>query len=53
MSDKREEIALKYGLCKCDEIYTSRNMVAPDCPYHSMCVTEAWMITQLQCAWIF
>lgn len=41
MSDKREEIALKLGLCKCDEAYTKRGLVAPDCPYHSMCVTEA------------
>lgn len=36
-----EEIALKYGLCKCDEVYTSRGLTAPDCPYHAFCVWEA------------
>lgn len=41
MADRREEIALKLGLCKCDEAYTSRGLTAPDCPYHSMCVSEA------------
>lgn len=41
MSGKREEIALRLGLCKCNEAYTERGLVAPDCPYHSMCVTEA------------
>lgn len=39
--DIREQIALKMGLCKCDEAYTKRGLVAPDCPYHSMAVTEA------------
>lgn len=36
-----EEIALRYGLCACDEIYTKRGLVAPDCPLHSMGVEEA------------
>lgn len=49
MADKREAIALKYGLCKCDEIYTSRGLTAPDCPYHSMCVTEAMDEYMEQC----
>jgi len=36
-----EEIALTYGLCKCDEAYTKRGLTAPDCPWHSCCVEEA------------
>lgn len=36
-----EEIALKYWLCNCAEIYTSRGLTAPDCPYHAFCVEEA------------
>lgn len=36
-----EEIAIEFGLCRCDVIYTSRGMKAPDCPWHSMGVEEA------------
>lgn len=36
-----EEIALKYGLCTCDEVHKSRGLVAPDCPWHSFPVQEA------------
>jgi hypothetical protein len=28
-------------LCTCDEIYTSRGLKAPDCPWHSLGVEEA------------
>lgn len=35
MSDRREKIAKKYVPCRCDEIYTSRGLTAPDCPFHS------------------
>jgi hypothetical protein len=31
----KEEIAKKYVPCRCDEIYTSRGLAAPDCPYHT------------------
>lgn len=41
MGDRREEIAIKLGLCNCHEIYTSRGLTAPDCPYHAFAVTEA------------
>ncbi len=37
----KEEIALKNGLCKCDEAYIKRGLSAPDCPWHSYCVSEA------------
>jgi hypothetical protein len=36
-----EDVALAHGLCSCDEAYKSRNMYAPDCPYHSFAVSEA------------
>lgn len=36
-----EEIALSFGLCTCDEMYKSRNLSAPDCPWHSQSVEEA------------
>ncbi len=39
--DKREAIALKYGLCKCGEEYKSRKLSAPDCPMHAYAVFEA------------
>lgn len=35
MSTHKEDIAKKYVPCRCDEIYTSRGLTAPDCPYHS------------------
>ena len=35
MSDRREEIAKKYVPCRCDVIYASRGLAAPDCPFHS------------------
>lgn len=38
---KLEEIALKYGLCNCNEAYTSRNLTAPDCPFHAFAIQEA------------
>lgn len=31
----KEGIAKKYVPCRCDEAYTSRNLTAPDCPFHS------------------
>lgn len=31
----KEEIAKLYVPCRCDDIYTSRGLTAPDCPYHS------------------
>jgi hypothetical protein len=31
----KEDIAKKYVPCRCDTAYTSRNLTAPDCPYHS------------------
>ena len=37
----KEEIAIAYGLCNCDEAYTLRGMTAPDCPWHSFAVEEA------------
>lgn len=36
-----KEIAIKYGLCNCDEAYTSRGLTAPDCPLHGFAVEEA------------
>lgn len=39
--ESAEEIAYHYGLCTCDEIYTSRGLYAPDCPWHSLGVEEA------------
>lgn len=39
--DRLEQIALEYGLCKCDEIYTDRGLTAPDCPWHAFAVQEA------------
>lgn len=36
-----EQIALDHGLCNCNEAYTSRNMTAPDCPFHAFAVPEA------------
>lgn len=36
-----EEIAIHFGLCTCGEEYKSRNLSAPDCPWHSMSVEEA------------
>lgn len=36
-----EEIAFHFGLCTCDEVYKSRDMSAPDCPWHSQAVEEA------------
>lgn len=30
-----EDIAKKHFPCTCGEIYLSRNLTAPDCPYHS------------------
>lgn len=41
MFDRREEIALKLGLCNCGEEYTKRGLTAPDCPYHAFAITEA------------
>lgn len=35
MPDRREEIAKTYVPCRCDDIYTSRGLTAPDCPFHS------------------
>lgn len=44
--DRREEIARKYVPCRCDEIYTSRGLSAPDCPFHStdpeLAMDEYW-----------
>jgi hypothetical protein len=37
----KEDIAKKYWLCRCDEIYTSRGLTAPDCPWCSASVDEA------------
>lgn len=31
----KEELALTYVPCRCDEAYKSRGLTAPDCPYHS------------------
>lgn len=31
----KEEIAKKYFPCTCGEIYLSRNLTAPDCPFHA------------------
>lgn len=36
-----EEVAKKWIDCRCDEAYTSRNLTAPDCPYHSCDPEEA------------
>lgn len=36
-----EDVALKYGLCNCDIEYTSRILMAPDCPLHAFPVEEA------------
>lgn len=33
--NSREEIAKKYFPCTCGEIYLSRNLTAPDCPFHA------------------
>lgn len=33
--ETKEAIAKKYVPCRCDEIYTSRGLTAPDCPYHA------------------
>lgn len=57
MSNK-EQIARKYVQCTCDEIFTSRNLTAPDCPYHSSDVESAMdEYAELQCvefgAWIY
>lgn len=41
MSDLREEIALKLGLCNCGDEYKNRRLTAPDCPYHAFAVAEA------------
>lgn len=38
---KAEEIAIKYGLCDCNEAYKSRGLTAPDCPLHAYSVIEA------------
>jgi len=38
---QKEQIARKYVQCTCDEIFTSRNLTAPDCPYHSSDVESA------------
>lgn len=37
----KEEVALNWGLCKCDEAYTSRGLRDPDCPWHQFAVEEA------------
>lgn len=44
------EIAKEHIPCTCGEIYLSRNLTAPDCPYHSYdweaalieCAKQAW-----------
>lgn len=41
MSKTKEEIIEEYIPCTCGEIYTSRKMVAPDCPRHAFAVEEA------------
>ena len=41
MEINKEQIALKYGLCNCDEAYTKRGLTAPDCPWHAWAVDEA------------
>ena len=41
MSDRREQIALKLGLCNCGDEYKSRGLTAPDCPYHAFAISEA------------
>ena len=30
-----DEIGKKHFPCECDEIYLSRKLTAPDCPYHA------------------
>ena len=40
-NDLINKIIEKYGLCTCDKIYTSRNLTAPDCPFHSTALEEA------------
>lgn len=37
----KEAISNNYGLCTCEEIYTSRGLTAPDCPWHAHAVEEA------------
>lgn len=41
MEASKEQIALKYGLCNCDEAYTKRGLTAPDCPWHAFAIEEA------------
>lgn len=41
MSKTKEQIIEEYIPCTCGEIYTSRKMVAPDCPKHAFAVEEA------------
>lgn len=37
----KHEICIYFNLCTCGEEYKSRDLVAPDCPWHSQCVSEA------------
>ena len=37
----KETIAIKNGLCNCGPEYTSRNLTAPDCPWHAFAVSES------------
>lgn len=36
-----EQLALKNGLCTCDEYYINRGINAPDCPFHGFMVDES------------
>jgi len=36
-----KQIAIKHGLCKCDEGYVLRRLIDPNCPLHSFNVVEA------------
>ena len=37
----QEEVALKWGLCKCHDDYKKRGLKDPDCPWHQFCIDEA------------
>ena len=41
-----KEIAESWIDCTCDVAYTSRGLVAPDCPLHSFAVEEAILDAQ-------
>lgn len=47
-----EETAKDFGLCNCDEAYTSRGLTAPDCPWHSSATEEAMEAYANQDRWI-